>query len=266
MSWRLYLDIGNHALKYAVRREGEWIADGVIPFIPDEELETVVQEGPAIVTQLNTALTYASLDLQDCAGGGYCSCNPHVDSLLAALGEALPCALRPLENELREAVQTEYHEPRQLGPDRLANAYAAYRLYGGPCVVIDLGTCITSEVVRADGTLAGGAIAAGRAALMAGILITVPHLEEPLLLTDIPEMTEMMGRSSAECLMVGIALQLAATTERLVAEAAGVLQVADLTAVMTGGDADLVEPLLDLPVLRNERLTLEGLRLLDRCD
>lgn len=266
MSWRLYLDIGNHALKYAVRREGDWITEGTIPFIPDEQLEEVVQEGAAIVSQLTMALSYASLDLKDCAGGGYSSCNPHVDSLLEALAAAVPCPLRSLEADLRAGVKTEYHHPEQLGPDRLANAYAAYHLYGGPCVLVDLGTCITSEVLRADGTLAGGAIAAGRTALMAGILITVPHLEEALLLTEAPEIEEMIGRSTTECLMIGIVLQLAATTDRLLEEAAGVLQAPEVVAVITGGDADLVEPLLTSTVLRNERLTLEGLRLIDRCD
>jgi type III pantothenate kinase len=51
--------------------------------------------------------------------------------------------------------------PHEVGADRLVNALAAGRLYGGPAVVIDLGTATTFDVIAADGAFVGGAIAPG---------------------------------------------------------------------------------------------------------
>lgn len=51
--------------------------------------------------------------------------------------------------------------PAAVGDDRLVNAYAALRLHGTPCIVVDMGTATTFDVVSADGAFVGGAIAAG---------------------------------------------------------------------------------------------------------
>jgi type III pantothenate kinase len=51
--------------------------------------------------------------------------------------------------------------PGEVGADRLLNALAAHRLYGGPAVVLDFGTATTIDAVAADGAYVGGAIAPG---------------------------------------------------------------------------------------------------------
>lgn len=51
--------------------------------------------------------------------------------------------------------------PAEVGADRLLNALAAHRLYGGPAVVLDFGTATTVDAVAADGAYVGGAIAPG---------------------------------------------------------------------------------------------------------
>jgi len=51
--------------------------------------------------------------------------------------------------------------PEELGADRIVNAVAAIALYKVPLLVIDFGTATTFDVVDADGTYRGGAIAPG---------------------------------------------------------------------------------------------------------
>jgi len=46
--------------------------------------------------------------------------------------------------------------PERVGADRLANAAGAYHLFGGPLVVVDVGTAITVCAVTADGRYLGG--------------------------------------------------------------------------------------------------------------
>lgn len=52
-------------------------------------------------------------------------------------------------------------DPTCLGADRLVNAYGGYRRYGGPLLIIDFGTATTLEVIDAQGSYLGGAIAPG---------------------------------------------------------------------------------------------------------
>ncbi len=263
MSYRLYLDIGNSALKYGLRQDGEWKLHGSLSYLPDPEQEDMIQDGASVAAELGDMLDDGGFVVADCERLVYCCCNPHVDRLLTALTAAFACGLQALGKDIAPVLQIGYHRPEELGTDRLANATGGALLYGRPCVVVDLGTCITSEVVSAEGVMLGGAIAAGRAALLAGLIISVPHLETALLQTDVPILEEMLGRSTAECLAVGIAMQLAGTADRMVWEALEILGAEDAAIVVTGGDAALVEPLMEAPTILDDKLTLEGLRLSD---
>ena len=54
-----------------------------------------------------------------------------------------------------------YENPREVGADRVVNAVAAFHKYGGPCVVVDLGTAITFDAISAQAEYLGGLICAG---------------------------------------------------------------------------------------------------------
>ena len=54
-----------------------------------------------------------------------------------------------------------YGDPKAVGADRLITAYAAFRKYGGPLIVVDFGTATTFDVVDADGAYHGGCIYPG---------------------------------------------------------------------------------------------------------
>lgn len=51
--------------------------------------------------------------------------------------------------------------PEQVGVDRLVNAVAAFAAYGGPLILIDIGTATTFDMVGSDGAYEGGVIAPG---------------------------------------------------------------------------------------------------------
>jgi len=63
------------------------------------------------------------------------------------------------------AVRNRTKRPAQTGPDRLANAVAAWHRCRKACVVVNLGTAITVDVVNRRGEFEGGAIAPGLAAM-----------------------------------------------------------------------------------------------------
>ena len=62
---------------------------------------------------------------------------------------------------IKTGINIKYDNPRELGSDRIANAVAAYELYGGPCIFIDFGTATSFGVVSHKGEFLGGAISPG---------------------------------------------------------------------------------------------------------
>src|SRR5438045_9537008 len=56
-------------------------------------------------------------------------------------------------------VPIRYDDPREVGPDRIANAVAAREFYGMPCVVVDFGTSTNYDVVSAAGEFAAEELA-----------------------------------------------------------------------------------------------------------
>src|SRR3954468_755748 len=79
-------------------------------------------------------------------------------SVLRRIGGAEPIVIGP---GVRTGVPVRTDNPREVGPDRIANSVAAHARYGGPCIVVDFGTSTNFDVVSADGEFLGGAIAPG---------------------------------------------------------------------------------------------------------
>lgn len=62
---------------------------------------------------------------------------------------------------LADVLGIEIDRPAEAGADRLCNALAARTEFGGPAIVIDLGTSTNFDVLSAEGAYVGGAIAPG---------------------------------------------------------------------------------------------------------
>jgi len=61
----------------------------------------------------------------------------------------------------KTGVRIRMDNPREVGADRIVHAAAAHHLYGGPVIIIDMGTATTFDTVSKEGDYIGGAIAPG---------------------------------------------------------------------------------------------------------
>lgn len=140
---------------------------------------------------------------------------------IAVVGSDLKCPL-PLD----------YETPQTLGADRWLSALAAHRRFGRS-VVIDCGSATTVNLVEADGTFRGGAIAPGLRALVEGMSAVTPRLPraEPELADAFP------ARSSAACVNVGALAMFCGGIERLVSEALASAR-GPCVVTITGGHAE----------------------------
>ena len=52
---------------------------------------------------------------------------------------------------IKTGIKIVTENPREIGPDRIVDAVAAYEIYGGPVLVLDFGTATTYDLVTEDG-------------------------------------------------------------------------------------------------------------------
>lgn len=70
--------------------------------------------------------------------------------------------LQALGEEITDiGMEVRIDQPREVGADRLVNAYGAWRQFKQPLIVLDFGTATTFDVVSEDGAYIGGVIAPG---------------------------------------------------------------------------------------------------------
>lgn len=163
-----------------------------------------------------------------------------------------------LNHETLRGVGIDYPHPASIGPDRLANAAAAFELFGAPSVVVDFGTAVTFDVVNARGQYAGGIIAPGLAA-MTGYL----HEKTALLpRIEIKEPRAAIGRNTEQAMLIGAVHGYRGLIKELLARVRADLKCRRLPVVATGGYAALIARRLPEIDRVDPQLTLRGLALI----
>jgi type III pantothenate kinase len=149
-----------------------------------------------------------------------------------------------------------YDDPRQVGPDRIANAVAASARYGAPCIVVDFGTSTNFDVVSDDGAYVGGVLAPGVEISMDALFQRAARLTK----VDFVEPPSVIGKTTAAALQSGLVYGFAGQVDGIVAAIRGELGT-DARVVATGGLAELIAPHAATVSTIDPSLTLEGLRL-----
>ena len=72
----------------------------------------------------------------------------------------LNCEPLVIEGASHAGIRVLCDHPEQVGADRIVDAVAGYRLYGGPACIIDFGTATTFNALTSKGEYLGGAITA----------------------------------------------------------------------------------------------------------
>lgn len=161
-----------------------------------------------------------------------------------------------VEPGVRTGVQLTYHNPREVGTDRVMNTLAAHTLYGGPAVVVDFGTSTSFDVVGARGEFLGGALAPGIEISTDALAARAAQLVK----VEIARPPRAIGKSTVEALQSGILYGFAGQVDGIVGRIEA--EVGSLRAVIaTGGLAPLVVGECRTVTHHEPHLTLIGLRM-----
>ncbi|WTW95739.1 type III pantothenate kinase [Streptomycetaceae bacterium NBC_01309] len=164
-----------------------------------------------------------------------------------------------VEPGVKTGVPVLMDNPKEVGTDRIINALAAIKLYGGPCIVVDFGTATTFDAVSAKGEYIGGAIAPG-------IEISVDALGArgaQLRKIELMRPRSVVGKSTVEAMQAGILYGFAGQVDGVVKRMAAELSddPESVTVVATGGLATLVLGEASVIDIHEPWLTLIGLRM-----
>ena len=151
--------------------------------------------------------------------------------------------------------------PAEVGADRVVNAAAAHCLYGGPLIVIDLGTATKVDAVSEDGDYLGGAIAPGIKIAAEALFVRASKLPR----IELVRPKHAIGRNTVAAMQSGIFLGYVGLIEGLVArireELGGCAKV-----IGTGGLVEAIARETKVIDVVNPDLTLIGLRLISELN
>jgi type III pantothenate kinase len=157
----------------------------------------------------------------------------------------------------RTGIPVRYDDPREVGPDRIANAVAAVARYGAPCIVVDFGTSTNFDIVSPEGEYVGGVLAPGIEISMEALSARAARLFQ----VDFSAPETVIAKNTAASLQSGLVYGFAGQVDGIVERIRGELGV-EAQTVATGGLADLITPHAHTLDEIDPFLTLEGVRLI----
>ena len=149
-------------------------------------------------------------------------------------------------------------DPSVVGPDLVANAFAAWKKYETSTIVVDMGTATTIQLIDKDGLYAGVIIAPG-------IKTAASHLFDKAALLSNVELEapkQLMGNSTKEALLSGILTGHAMMLRGFITEIkVNYPMYAPFKIILTGGLAPVIAPMCVADYVVDQNLTIDGLNL-----
>jgi len=247
----LVVDVGNTQTHFGTYRDGQLVEHWRFATVR----ESTADELGAVLRNL---LELRGIGLADLNASIVSSTVPQLRPEWQAMAQ------RYLDHEMlvvgpgiKTGMALRYDNPREIGPDRLVNAVAAYDKVHGACVVVDFGTALTFDPVSAEGEYLGGIIAPGVEISMEALTNRAAALPK----IDLAEPRTLIGKTTVDAIRSGIvygyAGQVDGILRRLRAEMGD-----DIETIATGGLAEHIVPFTEEIDETDDLLTLTGLRLL----
>ena len=151
----LAIDVGNTKIALGVFRQGKIITSWQIA----TDINKMVDEYAVLLLNL---LSQKDIAVADIEGVALCSVVPPLTPLFEELSQHhLGISPLVISAGIKTGIRIRMDNPREVGSGRVANAVAGHQLYGGPVVIVDLGTATTFDIVSKEGDYVGGVIAPG---------------------------------------------------------------------------------------------------------
>ena len=234
----LVVDIGNTLVKYAVFDNQKLLID---QSSESKDFTKTVKELFEVYPQIEKAIISSVGDLD----------KKQFEIL------SLFCEVHVLSNQSKIPFTNTYATPNSLGKDRIALVASAFYQYPKTNVLtIDMGTCITYDMIDSAGQYLGGAISPGmnmRYKAMHQQTKKLPHLS-----AEFP--SDFIGNSTATSMHNGVVQGICSELDGAIEQYKNRFE--HLTVILTGGDSHFFAKRLKNSIFANSKFLLEGLNYL----
>jgi type III pantothenate kinase len=182
---------------------------------------------------------------------------PLTDTFIEMLRQYLKVEPLVVGAGVKTGVPIRYDNPRDVGADRVVNAVAGYRLYGGPACIVDFGTATTFDAISAKGEYLGGAIAPGIRVAAEALFQRAAKLPR----IDLQRPPHAIGTNTVDSMRSGIFFGYVGLVEGMVARFRAELGP-EMRVIATGGLAGVVAQETKVIEVVDPWLTLKGLRMI----
>jgi type III pantothenate kinase len=191
-------------------------------------------------------------------------------------GIAISSVVPPLDSMLRQTFELYFHakpvfiepgvktglpiltdNPTEVGADRIVNCVAAFERFGGPTIVVDMGTATTFDAISKKGEYIGGAIAPGLGISAEALFARAARLSR----IDIKKPAKIIGTNTVEHVQIGLYYGYIGLVDGILERMIGEMG-AETKTVATGGLAKLIAGGSKYIAEVDDMLTLNGLRII----
>ena len=247
----LVIDIGNSDIVFG-RFEGEALCG---QWRIRTDLDKTADEYGVLMTQL---LFYAASSPSRIRGVIISSVVPALTSVFQEMSYKYFQSMPMLVTEaIKTGLTIRYDHPEEVGSDRIVNAAAAYALYGGSVIIVDLGTATTFCVVTEKGEYLGGAIAPGMALSAETLFRQTAKLPR----VELKKPGCIIGNDTTTSMQSGIVFGYIGLINEIVTRLQDEIGT-KCQVIATGGLADLIASECHTISLVRPSLTLEGLMII----
>jgi len=182
---------------------------------------------------------------------------PLTRTFVEACRQYLACEPLVIDGTSKTGVLVRYEDPAQVGADRIVDAAAAYRLYGGPACIVDFGTATTFDAISSNGDYLGGAIAPGIGIASEALFQRTAKLPK----VELRRPPAAIGRNTVHSLQSGLLFGYVGLVEGMVTRFCSELGPGT-RVIGTGGLAEIIAKETKIISIVAPWLTLDGLRMI----
>jgi type III pantothenate kinase len=203
-------------------------------------------------------LQNAEKSLKDISGISLASVVPPLTGrVIQACREYLKQEPLVVDTGIKTGIKVRYEDPKAVGADRICDAVAVMKLFGGPACIIDFGTATTFNALTKDGEYLGGAITAGINLAAEALYTRAAKLPR----IDLQTPPSVIGRNTVHAMQSGLLFGYVSMVEGMVTRFRSELG-SDMKVIATGGLSETVAKETKVIDIIAPWLTLDGLRIL----
>lgn len=159
---------------------------------------------------------------------------------------------------IKTGIRIDTMNPREVGPDRIVDAVAAYGLYGGPVIIADFGTATTYDLVTGDGVFKGGVISPGIRISANALWNDTANLPE----IEIKNPHQVVAKDTITAMQAGLFYGTVGQSKYIINRIKEECGLDDVKVVATGGLGKIVAEYTDEIDIYDSNLTLKGLQMI----